>query len=228
MDAHPLDNPVWHALIGPHAGLGVALGPGRRYHPEVAVFAALERLTPEGLAGFAAALPAGATAALVGTESPVLPPELEAVLRAEVLQMHAPAFRPVAATVPIEALGEADVPAMVELVALTEPGPFARRTREMGRYIGIREGGRLAAMAGERLRLGGFTEVSAVCTHPDYRGRGYARMLVSAVGAGILARGDTPFLHVYPHNRPAIRTYEALGFSPRALMQFTVFRRRAA
>ncbi len=120
-------------------------------------------------------------------------------------------------------LGDADAAEMLALATLTSPGPFLARTHTMGRFQGIREGGRLAAMAGERLHCQGFTEISGVCTHPDFRGRGYAAKLMRAVGAGIAARGETPFLHVYPDNHTAIKMYEGLGFRPRRELRFCVW-----
>ncbi len=101
---------------------------------------------------------------------------------------------------------------MVELTALTKPGPFGPRTHELGHYVGIRDGGKLVAMAGERLKVPGYTEVSAVCTHPDHLGKGYAAALISEVMRAIRERGETPFLHVRAHNRRAIAVYERLGF----------------
>jgi predicted GNAT family acetyltransferase len=117
---------------------------------------------------------------------------------------------------------------MLGLVDLTRPGPFAARTVEMGRYLGVRDEGRLVAMAGERLRPPGYTEVSAVCTHPDFRGRGHAKALISVLAEAICARGETPFLHVLPENRPAVATYEALGFRTQRTLQLTVLERPAA
>ena len=118
-------------------------------------------------------------------------------------------------------LTPADVPAMVELAELTEPGPFRARTSELGEFFGIFDGGRLLSMAGQRLRLPGFIEVSAVCTHPDARGRGFARMAMAQVMADILGRGATPFLHAFADN-PAIRVYEALGFTRRRSLHLAV------
>ena len=112
----------------------------------------------------------------------------------------------------IEQLSIADVDEMLALTELTKPGPFGKRTPELGTYLGIRDGKRLVAMAGERLRLPGFTGVSAVCTHPEYQWRGFARKLISAVVRRITERGDTPFLHVAQVNARAIRVYEELGF----------------
>jgi ribosomal protein S18 acetylase RimI-like enzyme len=104
---------------------------------------------------------------------------------------------------------------MLALTALVFPGFFRPRTLEMGRYLGIYDGGRLAAMAGERMRLDGFQEISAVCTHPDYSGRRYAKRLVSLVSRGAFERGFIPFLHVYHDNARAIAVYRQLGFADR-------------
>jgi ribosomal protein S18 acetylase RimI-like enzyme len=112
----------------------------------------------------------------------------------------------------IVALGEADAAEMLALATLTRPGPYRARTHELGDFIGVRQDGRLVAMAGERLKPVGFAEVSAVCTHPDHRGRGYAGALMRQVASRMLARGETPFLHVYATNTGAIALYEALGF----------------
>lgn len=109
-------------------------------------------------------------------------------------------------------LGTADVAEMLALVELTQPGPFRQRTIELGTYVGIREGGRLVAMAGQRMWVGDYRELSAVCTHPDAQGRGYARALMGRVINGILRAGERPFLHVDRVNLRAIDTYRALGF----------------
>ena len=117
-----------------------------------------------------------------------------------------------------------DVPAMLELTELTEPGPFRRRTFELGAFFGIFDSGRLLAMTGQRLHLPEFVEVSAVCTHPDARGRGFARVLMSRVMAEIRRRGKTPFLHVLPENESAIRVYERLGFTLRRTFHLAVLK----
>jgi predicted GNAT family acetyltransferase len=121
-------------------------------------------------------------------------------------------------------LGEADVPEMVELATLTKPGPFDTRTRETGTYLGIREGGKLVAMAGERLKLPGYTEISAVCTHPEHLGHGYAGFLMTILAERIRGRGKTPILHVRAENMRAVQLYERLGFRRRLLSYFAVFR----
>ncbi len=122
-------------------------------------------------------------------------------------------------------LGEPDVAEMLALTAATEPGPFLPATIRMGRYFGVREAGRLIAMAGERLQPDGLTEISAVCTDPDFRGRGHARALVRFLLQLIFADGRTPFLHVKPDNGAAIGLYQALGFTIRRTMQLTLLAR---
>jgi predicted GNAT family acetyltransferase len=109
---------------------------------------------------------------------------------------------------------------MLALVEMTEPGPFRRRTIELGDYFGIFADGRLVAMAGERLQTPEYTEVSAVCTHPDVRGRGLASALTHHVATGILHRGQTPILHVAQTNVGAQRVYERLGFKVRTALEF--------
>lgn len=121
-------------------------------------------------------------------------------------------------------LDASDVPAMIELATLTEPGPFRERTIELGNFYGILEGDRLLAMAGQRMRVPGFVEVSAVCTHPDVRGRGYAGVLMSRVMRDIIAEGTTPFLHALADN-PAISLYTKLGFTQRQVFQLAVIKR---
>lgn len=223
-----LDNPIWHALTGPQAHLALGAQPVLRFQPEFAPFSAMEVLSDANRAALAALLPEQATTVLFTTEPVSLPPGLEAVMVTQLMQMvvETPAISGDA--VEMVLLGPDDVSAMQELVALTEPGPFAPRTVELGSYLGIFDGDRLVAMAGERLQPPGFTEVSAVCTHPDYRGRGYARALVSRVANGIASRGETPFLHVLPHNISAIATYRRIGFVERRLIDLTVLRKPRA
>jgi predicted GNAT family acetyltransferase len=114
---------------------------------------------------------------------------------------------------------------MVELASLTKPGPFGRRTHELGTYLGIRSEGKLVAMAGERLKVPGYTEVSAVCTHPEHTGKGYARVLMTEMMQCIRDRGETPFLHVRRDNRRAVELYERLGFRTRVTTHYAVLRK---
>jgi GNAT superfamily N-acetyltransferase len=225
MASHPLDNMIWNALAGPQAHLGVSNGKARRFDAEIAIFTAVE-VPLESLDGVAEIIPEGGRAGFVTTGPLTLPPELEAVATGEVVQLTAERFLPVpTGAIVYRDLTVADVPAMVELVALTRPGPFGPRTIEMGHYIGVFDGDRLIAMCGERLRLDGFGEVSAVCTHPDYQGRGIAKVLVSVIGSEVVARGEVPFLQAYTSNAAAIATYTRLGFTPRRNLTFTTLKR---
>jgi ribosomal protein S18 acetylase RimI-like enzyme len=226
MAFHPLDNMVWNALAGPQAHLNVGSDKARRFDPDIAVFAAVERPL-ESLDGLADIVPTGALAGLVTAGPVTVPPEFEQVAQGEVVQLTAERFAPVAASgVAWRDLTKADVPQIAELVALTRPGPFGPRTIELGHYIGVFDDERLVAMTGERLRLDGFGEVSAVCTHPDYQGRGLAKALVSVIGSEIVARGEVPFLQAYTSNAAAIATYTRLGFARRRDLSFATLRRR--
>ena len=122
-------------------------------------------------------------------------------------------------------LGAGDVPAMMELTKLTNPGPFAARTRELGTFLGIKIDGRLVAMAGERMKPADHTEITAVCVHPDFRGRGYAQLLLGAVARQIAARGEIPFLHVFSDNDSAIALYRRQGMEIRRRLWVTVLGR---
>jgi predicted GNAT family acetyltransferase len=125
----------------------------------------------------------------------------------------------------IDELGIQDSSEMIELTSLTKPGPFGTRTHELGNYLGIRREGKLVAMAGERLKVPGYTEVSAVCTHPDHTGNGYARVLMMEIVRRIRDRGETPFLHVRGDNARAIDLYKLLGFHERKFGHFAVLRK---
>lgn len=167
-------------------------------------------------------LPPGELAVMF-TPEPVSPPAvLEVAMAATGEQMIG---APADATLrdrEIVRLGAADVPEMAELIKLTNPGPFAARTHELGTFLGIKDGGRLVAITGERMKPGKFVEMTSVCVHPDYRGRGYAQALLSAVSRGIVARGEEPMLHVYSSNASAIALYKRQRMGTRRRLQVTV------
>lgn len=185
--------------------------------------AGLIEQSPEAYAALATLIPVGGMAGLFRNVIPDPPAGWEVVNRGGMRQMHGAHLIPVAND-RIERLGPADVPAMAALVQLTDPGPFGPRTIELGDFYGIRDEGRLVAMAGERIHPGSYAEVSAVCTHPDYRGRGYAAALVTQVAQGMVARGDVPMLHVRIDN-PAVRVYEQVGFTTERHLEFLIVRR---
>jgi ribosomal protein S18 acetylase RimI-like enzyme len=224
--AHPLDNPVWGALTTRHSGLAEGSSEAWRYPAQIAPFAATADNSTERFAALERFIATEEDYIALVLTSPAVPPSpFESVLAISVDQMvltsafHATPFAE------LVTLGAEDVPEMMALVELTKPGPFGVRTRELGNYIGIRDGNRLVAMAGERMRLDGFTEISAVCTHPDYRGRGFARVLITRLAQAVSARGETPFLHVASENSTAIALYRELGFTLRQTMHFMVLRR---
>jgi ribosomal protein S18 acetylase RimI-like enzyme len=214
---HALDNPVWHALHGRQAGFGEVNALAARYLPAFSPIAALREPTRDAVEALADLC--GADPAVVLTLAPQLPaiPRLR-VMRSVALRQMACDVAP--SPVPLDAMpvGTADTDEVLALVALTQPGPFAQRTLELGNYLGVRRGGRLLAMTGERVMLPGWTEVSGVCTHPDGRGEGYALALVIAVTNAIFARGERAFLHVAlgsPSEMTATRVYERAGFYTR-------------
>lgn len=224
---HPLDHVAWTSLTGPHAGLAVGSGRARRYHPELSPFAAL---APGGDPGawddLRALVAAGETVVLFGDtpRTGSLPAGWEVVAEGAGVQMTATDGLVGAGDAEVLVLGDADVPEMLDLVARTEPGPFTARTPALGTYRGIRHGGRLVAMAGERMHPAGWTEISAVCTDPELRGRGLAARVVLAVVLGVRARGETPLLHAAASNVGGIRLYGALGFTQRCEMVFSALR----
>ncbi|BCW88815.1 hypothetical protein sos41_19580 [Alphaproteobacteria bacterium SO-S41] len=220
---HPLDNPAWHALTGPHASLALGAAPALRFPADVSPFLGLEGGAAP--ADFAKHLPPGTIGGTLLPQALEPSPGIEILGVFPLIQMIAPSVEAVESDLPLEELTDADAPEMVALTELTRPGPFALRTIAMGAYLGIRDGARLTAMTGQRLHLPAFQEVSAVCTHPDYLGRGYARLLVSRVARQILAAGKTPFLHVVTDNTGAISVYRKLGFTARREMVATFLRR---
>ena len=220
-----LDRPVWSSLCTHHEGLSVGDARARRYAPDVNLFAAARDDSAESAAALGALVRPGETVFVLQARPIRVPDGLTVVKQAKAVQMVATQSLAETERPAFEILSEKDTPEMVALTRLTEPGPFLARTRTMGRFIGMRIDGRLAAMAGERMRLPGFTEVSGVCTHPDFRGRGLARSLSTAVAAHIAARHETPFLHAWKDNVAAIQLYEGLGFRLRTEMHVAVLTR---
>ena len=220
-----LDNPVWHALSTRQANLAEGDDHAKRFPARVTPIAAIVDQSPASygslvrllrkdeivgfLHGVPSALPAGLT--IVQADRLV---QMVRMSKESLIQPHA-----------VETLTSRDADEMLALAELTEPGPFGPQTHELGLYLGIRDAGKLVAMAGERLRPPGYTEVSAVCTHQAHRGKGYASALVSALVNLIVERDETPFLQVRTGNTGAIRVYEKLGFQTRRIFDLAVVRR---
>ncbi|HZX05895.1 GNAT family N-acetyltransferase [Kribbella sp.] len=216
-----LRNPVYAALTGPHASFADVSGNARRYPAAVAPFLGMpDELTDADWADAAELLRAGGPAALMRPEFEV-PDGIKIDKVFDLVQFTAPDGL-AAADPETVVLGADDVPDMLALVALTDPGPFRSRTIELGTYRGIRRAGELIAMAGMRFSLPGYVEISAVCTHPSARGEGLATRLIRAVAADITATGRHPFLHTGGTNTTAIRLYNSLGFTLSNEMKVTI------
>jgi predicted GNAT family acetyltransferase len=228
MSDHPLDRPVWNALTGVQHGCAVGALPALRFAPDLGLFAAAADRSDASLEALAALCPAGGAIGLVEPEDWPTPRGLMVRRAAACDQMIAEyPTAPEVSPFDIVDLGDDDAPEMLALATLTQPGPFFSRTHRLGNFIGVRIDGRLAAMAGERLHVGHFREVSGVCTHPDFRGRGLAGALMPVVAGRMIARGETPFLHTYSDNHGAIALYERLGFRRRRRVIFAVLERLA-
>ncbi|WP_126247404.1 GNAT family N-acetyltransferase [Chitinophaga rhizosphaerae] len=215
-----LDNPAWHALNGPQLHLANVSGGGARYLPEVVPFAAVARPDESSAKELNGLLVPGDTFFLIG-ELPPLQSGWQIKHQLPCLQMISE--RPLEApdpSIPLLELSPEAAAELYALVQLVQPGYFMPETWRMGRYTGIRENGQLVAVAGERMRLDGLTELSAICTHPGFTGRGYAGQLIAGLVNRQRAEGSTPFLHVASHNERAIRLYEKLGFKTRREITF--------
>src|SRR5580700_9613021 len=227
MLAHPLDNPVWTALTTTQAHWAQASPLARRFPAEIGPLAGFEAPTREAYESLGELFPTGGIAAICLDQRPELPTTWILHEVAPMLQMiYTDGKLPLPAS-DFVTLTPADAPEMLALATLTKPGPFAIRTHELGDFIGIKRSGKLAAMAGERLRAPGYAEVSAVCTHPDHVGHRYATGLMVEIMRRILARGERPFLHVRSANVRAIELYRRLGYVDRHLFQLTILRKRA-
>ncbi|WP_343688304.1 GNAT family N-acetyltransferase [Chitinophaga sp.] len=216
-----LDNPVWHALQTVHRTLAQGTPIVQRYrrgvlqvmgaaHPETAPYNELSDWLAVGEKMFT-----------VG-DVPVMPKNWKYLRQVDCLQMLCE-VKPAVSSAEVVKLEDKDLPGMLTLINIALPGFFHEETPLLGDYFGIFQAGRLVSMAGERMKLEGYTEVSAVATHPDFTGRGYAQQLVGHVVARNLDAGIVPFLHVTATNERAVKVYEKLGFKSRRRIAFTQF-----
>jgi ribosomal protein S18 acetylase RimI-like enzyme len=219
---HILDRPVWSALTTRHAALSEGGDLARRYDPSIVPFAAARDDGEDSLQALGALGGPSDSMILIQADAIVLPRGFVAELRASGVQMVLRRPPPKMSDERIERLTETDAQEMLALATLTKPGPLSLRAQALGEFFGVKENGRLIAMAGERMKLDGFTEISGVCAHPDFRGRGLARLLSVFVAHRVLERGETPCLHAFATNAVAIGLYESIGFELRSTMNVAV------
>ena len=226
---HLLDNVIWNALNTMQAHLGTGGAVARKFLSDVSLLGGFTEPSITAYDSLSHLMGVGERVGLFLEADPKPPSSWKIVASIPLLQMLRESGDSQTSTDTrlhvFHQLGEADVPEMLALTKLTKPGPFATRTREMGDYFGIRKDGMLVAMAGERLRVPGFTEISAVCTHPEHLGQGYARRLLTLLLGRIQGRGERAFLHVREENTRAVELYERLGFKKRALLKYALLSR---
>ena len=226
-DTKVLDSPIWSALTNGHSSIALGDGLARRYPTNIGPLSALMDQSDSAYSELRKL--AEDRPIVQFLEDPWQPRSGWSLIREGMMdqmlwteEVHVQQELPPTAT--LRELTDEDSPAMVALARLTEPGPFEPRTHTLGRFFGIFESGELVAMTGQRLHMPGFTEVSAVCTHPQARGRGYSRILIAQVMADILSRNELPMLEVFSANAPAIRVYRSLGFTWRRNLQLAVLK----
>ncbi len=231
MGLHPLDNPIWTALTTSQSHFAQVSELARKFVPEVGPLAGFAEPTPEAYASLGKLVPVGNRAGLF-LEAPANRDDVEAagfkiVEQDSLLQMIYSDCELPSREIEFVPMTAADSPEMLALATMMKPGPFGTRTHELGTYIGVRREGQLAALAGERMHVPGFTEISAVCTHPNHSGHGYATALMVELIQQIRRRGEIPFLHVRLSNT-AIGLYRRIGFADRTVFHYTVIGKSGA
>lgn len=215
---HALDDVVWNALVATQRRFAVGDDRAMRFLSTVGPFGAIAGSNPECFAALHSLIDTQGPVTLVTTDDVVPPAGFSILRRDALLQMIWQGTLDRKDELLHVRLTGRDVPEMLALATATKPGPFGPRTIELGSYFGVRQQGKLVAMAGERMKPDGFAEISAVCVDASFRGRGYAAGLMRVLISAICARGETPFLHVLTSNRNAIALYRALGFVDRRVM----------
>jgi ribosomal protein S18 acetylase RimI-like enzyme len=220
-DERLLDRPIWSALTISQKHLAEGGARALRYPVDMTPFADMVDMSEASFAALGDLMTGSQVAALFTPEPVDVPAGFKVVLAETGEQMIGSPADSALRDAEIVTLGAADIPAMMALTELTKPGPFALRTHELGTFLGIRAGGELVAMTGERMKPEKFVEMTAVCVHPDHRGRGYAQALLAAVARRIEARGEIPFLHVFSNNTSAIALYQRQGMRIRRRLYVT-------
>ncbi len=225
---HELSNPVWESLCTRQKHFNKGDEEIRFYPADVSPFLAVKNWDEKDMHTLIERIPNRSFSMVVENEV-TLPPSFDIIFAIPLYQMVCKDLHPSEKTgIEIHELSYEHVPQMLELTVMTKPGPFYEKTIELGNYIGIFDNNNLVAMAGERMKLTGYTEVSAICTHPDHLGKGYASALFSRASERIVKDGCHPFLHVRTDNDRAIRIYEKFGYKIRSKMFFSVFKKRVS
>lgn len=222
---HVLDRPVWSALDTKHQAFAQGGALARRYPSSIVPFAASAADDAESLQALQALVAAGESIIMLQADAIVLPAGLAAISTASGVQMVLETPLQAVSDERVQQLTQDDAAEMLALASLTKPGPFSLKALSLGDFWGVKIDGRLAAMAGERMKQPGYTELSGVCSHPDVRGGGLGRLLSVFVANQIAARGEVPYLHAYATNAAAIKLYESIGFSLRSPMHVAVVQR---
>ncbi|MEP6565064.1 MAG: GNAT family N-acetyltransferase [Mesorhizobium sp.] len=222
---HVLDRPVWSALGTRHQTFAQGDALARRYPSSIVPFAASGVDDAESLQALEALVVAGESIIMLQADGIALPAGLAAISTASGVQMVLEAPLPTVSDERVQRLTDDDAAAMLALASVTKPGPFTLKALSLGDFWGIKIDGRLVAMAGERMKQPGYTELSGVCSHPEFRGGGLGRLLSVFVANQIVARGEVPYLHAYATNAAAISLYESIGFSLRKTMHVAVVQR---
>ena len=213
---HPLDNPMWQAAITGNRNITQGSVSVRYFNRDMALFFGMKEFTEDNFRELHAWTPFDQLVATFTEGEIDVPANWKVILKKDILQMvyekDCPADEDTSSLIPLQ---DKDIPAMLELTALTKPGPFFTRTIDFGHYEGIFDQGQLVAMCGQRMQPDPYSEVSAVCVHPDHLGRGYARLLIRNQLRKISLAGRIPMLHLYADNIAACRLYESLGFVTR-------------
>ena len=222
---HVLDRPIWSALETRHQAFAQGGALARRYPSSIVPFAATAADDTESLQALAELASAGESIVLLQADAIALPRELAPISTASGVQMVLEAPVQAVSDERVQRLTGDDAAAMLALASLTKPGPFTLGALSLGDFWGIKIDGRLVAMAGERMKQPGYTELSGVCSHPDFRGGGLGRLLSVFLANQIMARGEVPYLHAYATNAAAISLYESVGFRLRSEMHVAFVQR---
>jgi len=221
---HVLDNPAWYALISGNSNLACGTDSVKFYDKDVAPFVGFKANSAANFDALYELIDHNGLVMFISPQPAAIPGKWKVLRHIPCLQMvyHGGA---VAINADLIDLTNEHIPQMLELTQLTKPGPFLSRTIEFGHYQGIFDNEKLVAMAGQRMAPLPYIEVSAVCTHPDHVGKGYAKQLLLSQVNQIIKQGSIPFLHVRDDNYRAIKLYESIGFTTRTDMHFYMLRK---